>query len=35
MLERNGRISLSRPIEDWVSAALRAPATRLEAWYKP
>jgi PIN domain nuclease of toxin-antitoxin system len=29
MLEARGRISLSRPIEDWVRAALRAPGTRL------
>ena len=31
MLERLRRISLSRPVEDWVSAALRAPGTHLEA----
>ena len=30
MLERLRRISLSRPVEDWVSAALRAPGTHLK-----
>ncbi len=29
MLEARGRISLSRPIEEWVRAALRAPGIRL------
>lgn len=29
MLESKGRISLSRPVEDWAAAALRAPGTRL------
>jgi PIN domain nuclease of toxin-antitoxin system len=29
MLERLRRISLSRPVEDWVRAALRAPGTHL------
>jgi PIN domain nuclease of toxin-antitoxin system len=29
MLEARGRISLSRPVEDWVHAALRAPGVRL------
>ena len=29
MLEAGGRISLSRPIEDWVRAALRVPGIRL------
>lgn len=29
MLEAKGRISLSRPIDDWVRAALRAPGVRL------
>jgi PIN domain nuclease of toxin-antitoxin system len=29
MLEAKGRISLSRPVEDWVRSALRAPGTRL------
>lgn len=29
MLEANGRISLSRPVEDWVRSALRAPGARL------
>jgi len=28
MLEAKGRISLSRPIDDWVQAALRAPGLR-------
>lgn len=31
MLEAKGRISLSRPINDWVGAALRAPGVRLES----
>ena len=29
MLESRGRISLSRPVDDWVHAALAAPGTRL------
>lgn len=29
MLEARGRISLSRPVEDWVQAALRAPGVSL------
>lgn len=29
MLEAKGRISLSRPLEDWVRSALRAPGARL------
>lgn len=29
MLEAKGRLSLSRPVDDWVRAALRAPGTRL------
>ncbi|MHB1193091.1 MAG: type II toxin-antitoxin system VapC family toxin [Longimicrobiales bacterium] len=29
MLEARGRISLSRPMEEWVRAALRAPGVRL------
>lgn len=29
MLEARGRISLSRPVDDWVHAALRAPGVRL------
>jgi PIN domain nuclease of toxin-antitoxin system len=29
MLEARGRISLSRPVEDWVHAALHAPGVRL------
>jgi PIN domain nuclease of toxin-antitoxin system len=29
MLEAKGRISLSRPVEEWVRSALRAPGTRL------
>lgn len=29
MLEARGRISLSRPVEDWVWTALRAPGVRL------
>jgi len=29
MLEARGRISLSRPVEDWVEAALRVPGVRL------
>jgi PIN domain nuclease of toxin-antitoxin system len=29
MLEAKGRISLSRPVEDWVQAALRAPGVGL------
>jgi len=29
MLEARGRISLSRPVEEWVRAALRAPGVRL------
>lgn len=29
MLEAKGRISLSRPVDDWVHAALRAPGVRL------
>ncbi len=29
MLETKGRISLSRPVEDWVHSALRAPGIRL------
>jgi PIN domain nuclease of toxin-antitoxin system len=29
MLEACGRISLSRPVEEWVRAALRAPGVRL------
>jgi PIN domain nuclease of toxin-antitoxin system len=29
MLEARGRISLSRPLEDWVRAALRASGVRL------
>ncbi len=29
MLEAKGRISMSRPVEDWVVAALGAPGTRL------
>lgn len=29
MLEAKGRISLSRPVDDWVRSALRAPGTRL------
>jgi PIN domain nuclease of toxin-antitoxin system len=30
MLEAKGRLSLSRPIEEWVRDALRAPGVRLE-----
>jgi PIN domain nuclease of toxin-antitoxin system len=30
MLEAKGRISLSRPITEWVRAALHAPGVRLE-----
>jgi PIN domain nuclease of toxin-antitoxin system len=30
MLERLRRISLSRPVEEWVNAALRAPGTHLQ-----
>jgi PIN domain nuclease of toxin-antitoxin system len=30
MLEARGRISVSRPIEEWVRAALRGPGVRLE-----
>lgn len=30
MLESKGRLRLSRPIEEWVRAALRAPGVRLE-----
>lgn len=29
MLEAKGRISLSRPVDDWVHAALQAPGVRL------
>lgn len=29
MLEARGRISLSRPVDDWVDAALHAPGVRL------
>lgn len=29
MLEARGRISLSRPVDDWVAAALRLPGVRL------
>ncbi len=29
MLEAKGRISLSRPVDDWVDAALHAPGIRL------
>ncbi|MDT8368275.1 MAG: type II toxin-antitoxin system VapC family toxin [Longimicrobiales bacterium] len=29
MLEAKGRISVSRPVDDWVQAALRAPGVRL------
>ena len=29
MLEAKGRISLSRPVDDWVQAALHAPGVRL------
>lgn len=29
MLAAKGRISLSRPLEDWVQAALRAPGVRI------
>ncbi|MEJ2217574.1 MAG: type II toxin-antitoxin system VapC family toxin [Gemmatimonadota bacterium] len=29
MLERRGRISLSRPIDDWVNAALGAPGVQM------
>ena len=29
MLESRGRITLSRPVDDWVRAALAAPGTRL------
>lgn len=29
MLEAKGRIGLSRPVEEWVHAALRAPGVRL------
>jgi PIN domain nuclease of toxin-antitoxin system len=29
MLEARGRISLSRPVDEWVRSALRAPGTRL------
>lgn len=29
MLEAKGRISLSRPVEDWVQAALHAPGVQL------
>ncbi len=29
MLEAKGRISLSRPVDDWVRSALRAPGSRL------
>lgn len=29
MLEARGRIGLSRPVDDWVHAALRAPGVRL------
>lgn len=29
MLEARGRISLSRPVDEWVRAALRAPGARL------
>ncbi len=29
MLEAKGRISLSRPVDDWVQAALRAPGVSL------
>jgi PIN domain nuclease of toxin-antitoxin system len=29
MLEAKGRISLSRPVDDWVRAALHAPGVRL------
>lgn len=29
MLEQRGRISLSRPIDDWVDAALAAPGVQL------
>jgi PIN domain nuclease of toxin-antitoxin system len=29
MLEAQGRIGLSRPVEEWVGAALRAPGVRL------
>jgi PIN domain nuclease of toxin-antitoxin system len=29
MLEAKGRISLSRPVDDWVEAALRVPGVRL------
>lgn len=31
MLEAKGRISLSRPVDDWVHAALHAPGVRLLA----
>lgn len=30
MLEANGKLSLSRPIEEWVRDALQAPGVRLE-----
>jgi PIN domain nuclease of toxin-antitoxin system len=29
MLAAKGRISLSRPVDDWVQAALRGPGVRL------
>ena len=29
MLEAKGRISLSRPVDDWIQAALHAPGIRL------
>jgi PIN domain nuclease of toxin-antitoxin system len=29
MLEARGRIGLSRPVDDWIQAALRAPGVRL------
>jgi PIN domain nuclease of toxin-antitoxin system len=29
MLEAKGRITLSRPVDDWVRLALSAPGTRL------
>lgn len=29
MLEARGRLSLSRPVDEWVQAALKAPGTRL------
>lgn len=29
MLEAKGRISLTRSLDEWVTAALRAPGTRL------